>query len=187
MILLLPAKFRFNPKHDPKTGQFATGSFNDKQLIQFENGIKNNDYETGAIFDSKTGKLLVVQKGDRESVKYLDKDVKLFVGNIMTHNHPIDASLSVGDLTTFRRHEVGEMRVVTSTSRYSIKPPINGWGEVNEFTIRKSFDKHYMQFIKDSYKKGNEYLKDLPYTDVAHSFILNVSKDTGIRYTRTKL
>ena len=46
---------------------------------------------------------------------------------LVTHNHPGGRSFSPTDVLLARKMELREIRVVTATRRFSIKPPISGW------------------------------------------------------------
>ncbi|HEX8903637.1 MAG TPA: hypothetical protein VF771_02205 [Longimicrobiaceae bacterium] len=52
---------------------------------------------------------------------------------ILTHNHPGGRSLSRPDVMLARRWNLAEIRAVTATHRYSVKPPLAGWNMSDEF------------------------------------------------------
>jgi hypothetical protein len=77
-------------------------------------------YEIAGVFDSQTGKNLLVKKGKAESVEFTSEEARLMKNNILTHNHPLDYSFSQSDLRTIVYSGAKEIRAVTSQHTYSL-------------------------------------------------------------------
>jgi hypothetical protein len=91
----------------------------------------------------------------------MENDLK---GKIMSHNHPTDSTFSVDDVKTWAALKMVEMRVVTSTSRYSIKPKNMVWpseddvnGEIERLMTQIKMES--FEFLKPSQLRERCYQK----------------------------
>lgn len=123
-------------------------------LIEAENSIRFNSFETGMIFNTN-GEKLWEKKGDRHSVDVYEPIMKrMLKGNIFTHNHPFGGSFSFNDFKVFLAHGLAEMRAVDSRFSYSMsfssEPDKADKGFLlGEFErIDKEMEKEYQEAIK---------------------------------------
>lgn len=118
--------------------------------------------EFGQIIDARTGEVLVdragrgysfdeqMESGIGAAVEFTPDDLLLAKGNIVTHVHPYDFSLSTGDILTAIREDVTEVRAESPGFRFILRPnPERGWlpegvgrGDLGAFKIRmdREFD-----------------------------------------------
>ena len=76
----------------------------------------------------------------------IEKDLK---GKIMSHNHLTDSTFSVEDVKTWAGLKMRELRVVTATSRFSIKPRNGKWPL--EEDVEKEMDRLTTQIKSETF------------------------------------
>jgi len=112
------------------TGLFSflpSGMTLEKSLLKHELLIKDLAKEVYLILDHK-GSVLnsdinrQVKNLETRSAALCNADIKLLKGNVVTHNHPAETPPSSGDVRLFAENEIAELRVVTSSEAFSIKP-----------------------------------------------------------------
>ena len=110
-----------------------------------EDKIREHKFESLAVF--KDGKQIFFKDGEKSQVSFTEDEMKLFAGNIVTHNHPGGRSFSESDLITFNNSNAKEIRAVSKlydyslsgqTSKFSYAELRNKYREFNE-TIRQQF------------------------------------------------
>lgn len=80
------------------------------------------DAEVGIAFDAK-GRILDSAMGDATSVAFTEEQLqKQYGADLVVHNHPSSGSFSPSDVAFAYSQGVGEMRVVSPTWDYSLKP-----------------------------------------------------------------
>ncbi|WP_319643548.1 hypothetical protein [Methanovulcanius yangii] len=101
-------------------------------ILRFEEEIRNltDDEITG--FFTPDGVLLLRLEGTcvpREGCRTIipDSRQKAIAGQIMTHNHPSEASFTARDLMEASYFSLKEVRVVGKTVVYSMQPGPEGW------------------------------------------------------------
>ena len=106
-----------------------------------EEQIKFNRFESAFAVD-EGGNVLMDKAGEQFRVDFTQEEIRLLRaerGVIFTHNHPRGwvypadsplrggSSFSEADVRFACRAEVMEMRVVTPTRRFFLRPPAGGW------------------------------------------------------------
>ena len=87
-----------------------------------EASIRNNSYESAAIFDAN-GNLLLRKTGGDHEVKFSRAETALLKDSVLTHNHPEMDALSVfskADINMTTKHDLKEMRAVTRDTTYTL-------------------------------------------------------------------
>ena len=98
-----------------------------RSLASVESAIRGQSYENSAIIDAN-GNILQQLKGEPGRVGY---DALLAIGKTVTHNHPSGGSLSQKDIMGAIQSNLKEVRAVTSSYTFSMKPSKSGWGVEN--------------------------------------------------------
>jgi hypothetical protein len=109
-------------------------------LIRVERSFWRDTGESGYVIDPTTGaEVGRLSSGQKYAIALSDDDVRSMKGMIFTHNHPrgweepedsikrAGNSFSEADLYTSILAEVAEMRAVTPTRIFSLKPGPDGW------------------------------------------------------------
>ncbi|MCL2074039.1 MAG: hypothetical protein FWH18_08965 [Marinilabiliaceae bacterium] len=153
-----------------------------KNVVAFEKSIRNNSFETLAVFD-KDGNILLQNRGNEtEAEAHATVNVE---NGILTHNHPNGGSFSDIDIQSALHFNQAEVRVVTDTYTYSMKRPYDGWGVSNRKMIR--------EYKKELKKVSSEYSKRVKEgkitseeasIDTTHVVMKNLSKKYVWNYTR---
>lgn len=124
----------------------------------YENAIRfNKDFETGVLFDAKTGKKTFMKIGDKSSVSFTEDEVTTFKNQIFSHNHPrgagypvgdvrrIGSSFSISDLELAMNSEMAQMRAVTPEFTFIVEPPPTGWenfkGQFGTYKLRYEYNR----------------------------------------------
>jgi hypothetical protein len=93
-------------------------------------------HERAIAFDRRSGAVIFQQEGHAargraaaegtvHSVAFSRAQRAQLAGTVLTHNHPVSNSFSPEDVKFAATFQVAEMRVVTSSARYSLFPPRN--------------------------------------------------------------
>lgn len=91
-------------------------------LKAYEDEIRSKAVEYSAVFDQQGRKLWESEEGTQTDVSIEEAvDSGLIKGNVLTHNHPIDASFSRGDIKILAQEEAAELRAVTPKYDFSAK------------------------------------------------------------------
>jgi hypothetical protein len=109
-------------------------------LNRVEQSIWRDTGESGFIVDPDTGEqVMKLSSGEKYRIELSDDDIRAMSGKIFTHNHPRGweepegtlkrngNSFSIPDLYTSILAEVAEMRAVTPTRIFSLRPGPDGW------------------------------------------------------------
>lgn len=96
-----------------------------KAIIDVENGIRNNELETGAAFNSD-GVILFKRQGLPDQVTLTDHELSLLNNAVFSHNHPKGMPFSIADIRMAITYNIKEIRAVTPYLRYSMYPK-NQW------------------------------------------------------------
>ena len=104
------------PEMDNTTGAGGTTPQEPKPLpmakmIELENSIVDNDFETAGVFD-EDGNLIFKKLGGKNYVQFSDEEMAQMKGRILTHNHPSGRSFSFEDLAMTRNTRLKEIRAV---------------------------------------------------------------------------
>jgi hypothetical protein len=196
---LLQILYRVDQPRDEKgrwTSGGAGGSATDDveaKIQAKEAEIAGNSYETGIAFDKEGNELFRV-KGDETSVSFTRKEKDQLKDNILTHNHPTDVSFSINDIQFMITTEMAEMRVVTDTAVYSIKPNPD-WAakdRLERLALEMSVTRDYSKVVVGTHEKLRPRLvKDPTYdlraleNEMYHMTWSQVVEMQGMEYKRT--
>ncbi|MGV8164636.1 MAG: hypothetical protein ACLKAK_07250 [Alkaliphilus sp.] len=106
-----------------------------KVLRQKETEIAQLEYERAYAFD-RQGKALLTKDGSRNEIAFTLDERRLIAGKdvVLTHNHPDKGgSFSLPDILFSSVNDLGEMRAVGKKYVHSMKRPLAGWADVEEF------------------------------------------------------
>lgn len=118
-----------------------------------ENEIVNKNIETLVLINPKTGKVINRHQGNKHTVMLPYRDIKNLGGAIQTHNHQTDISFSNADVETAMTTQAHELRAISPSNRYSLKPPAQGWNrQYFEDVWHPVYQKYYTQAIQ-KYRK----------------------------------
>jgi hypothetical protein len=110
-----------------------------RALNEHEPALAFLAHERAIALNVTTGQPLFTQEANRRinprtgevrfhaSVDFTKEQLAQVRGNVVTHNHPGGLPFSPEDVAFASRFGVAEMRAVTTTARYSMRPPRGGW------------------------------------------------------------
>lgn len=153
-----------------------------------ERAIRREPLEHAIVRDAQGG-LIARERGTNDAVYFEQKDLARMRGATFTHNHPGRNSLSPDDIRFACRWGLAEMRCVTSTQRYSVKPPTGQtftW-KLWQTTLKKAYDRIEGEVDVDfahAVRRGlmTEKGADGAFRD---EIMRRLAAETGVRYTRT--
>jgi SPP1 gp7 family putative phage head morphogenesis protein len=90
------------------------------KIREAESKIKARKTEKAYLFD-KNGNILIEKSGKKSQVAFSGDEIKLFRGNILTHNHPSASSLSPQDLFASCSNYINEVRATGTYRTYVMK------------------------------------------------------------------
>ena len=170
------------------------------KYLNTEQSLRNLPIENGYGFDSAGNVIWHNPKGTKTSVNVPKKDWKLLTGQTLTHNHPSGSSFSIGDIDLAHDLRLREMRAVTNSHTYSMRPPPGGWqksylnpdtGKNQKLgTIVNSRIKQVQQDLMSEFKVDTlttEQFNNLVPTlqlEHMHRVWTSISKDLGFIYER---
>jgi hypothetical protein len=99
-------------------------------LERIERQIRNLPVEHAYGLDPDSRILWHATDNQPNQVMLSPAQLLLLDGGLLTHNHPGGRSLSLKDVSLARRWNMAEIRAVTTTHRFSVKPPLDGWQSV---------------------------------------------------------
>jgi hypothetical protein len=102
-------------------------------LERIERQIRNLPVEHAYALDANYSILCHVTDNLPNEVRFSQAQLESLQGAILTHNHPGGRSLSRPDVLLARRWNLDEIRAVTATQRYAVKPPLAGWSLKDDF------------------------------------------------------
>ena len=172
----------------------------------YEEGIRDNDYETLIILD-KDGKLLSEVLGNGDSVQMSEYDVEVSKDAITVHNHPdwiledgrrVDGGcFSIDDLETMVDGNEYQMRA--SSRKFTFSLTRVGGGKKNSKDFPKAYEKFAMgdayqkavDFARGQIAKGHAYdtendfcaLAEVKMSLLARKWLKNHSKEYGYEYS----
>jgi len=141
-----------------------------------EASIRKNSFETACIIDRNGMVLSAESQGAGSEVSFNRALVQRMYGNVLTHNHPSDSSLSGADFYLAGLARVKEMRAVSSRAAYSLKPaPGKEWPNPHE--MRAAWEKYWKddKFVKKNWKLAG---------GASHAAAEQAAKDLGLIYER---
>lgn len=141
-----------------------------------EASIRKNSFETACIIDRNGMILSAESQGAGSEVSFNRALVQRMYGNVLTHNHPSDSSLSGADFYLAGLARVKEMRAVSSRAAYSLKPaPGKEWPNPHE--MKAAWEKYWKdpKFVKTNMKVAG---------GASHAAAEQAAKDLGLIYER---
>lgn len=162
-------------------------------LKSFEDEIRGRKIEYGAIFDKKGNKVWEAQGTGKEVDLGSAISSGKVRGNVITHNHPDNASFSRGDIKMLAQEQAAEIRAITPKFDYSAKltdayKKMKGPDKLKRFNAE--LDDMFAEKIK-KYRKmiGNKKISvDDATLAVQHEMWQDFAKKTGwITYERKRV
>lgn len=103
-----------------------------QSVLDIEEFIRFAPIESLYAVRPDDGQIIFSKSGNKDSIYLTDEECLLLEGNIVTHNHPFDeypisVSFSEDDVLCAAAHGAAEVRAVTPTDKFSIRPPRQGW------------------------------------------------------------
>lgn len=129
-LFIRPASDIFMPEDSPVFR--LDDSRSPQSLLDIEESIRFQPIESLYVVKPSDGVVIFSKSGNEDSIFLTDEECLLLEGNIITHNHPFDehpisASLSEDDVLSAAANKAAEIRAVTPTDKFSIRPPLEGW------------------------------------------------------------
>ena len=129
-LFIRPASDIFMPEDSPVFR--LDDSRSPQSLLDIEESIRFQPIESLYVVNPSDGVVIFSKSGNEDSIFLTDEECLLLEGNIITHNHPFDehpisASLSEDDVLSAAANKAAEIRAVTPTDKFSIRPPLEGW------------------------------------------------------------
>jgi hypothetical protein len=169
-----------------------------KQVLELEDRLKTQKFESLAAFDSK-GKQIVFLDGEQYSVDIPESMIPRLKNTIITHNHPmgfeypetdprhLGNSFSTEDIDLLYTAASAEIRAVSPGYRHSMKPPKNGWTFQSRDDIVDALLNIEIEVKKDFQAKVNT--GELNYKEAEanhqHEIMTRLSKKYKTIYERT--
>lgn len=107
------------------------------ELLADERALSRRRTETAVVYDSQ-GAYLFQKRGTKNEVLFSISELLKLKGNVVTHNHPSGSSFSAQDIFLLKWGKLAELRVITETGVFYIRPPkqwskeINSLGRIQE-------------------------------------------------------
>lgn len=175
-------------------------------LWVYENAIRfNKDFETGVLFDAKTGKKVFMKVGDKTSCSFTTEEVASFKGQVFSHNHPrgasypvgdvrrIGSSFSISDLELAMNSEMAQMRAVTPEFTFIVEPPLMGWenfkGQFGTYKLRYEYDRAGEEVGEYISRMISKDFISVDAANVIHHHLVNklVSERLGYTYKKIRM
>lgn len=109
-------------------------------LERIERQIRDLPVEHAYAFDADYRILWHATDNRASQVMFSPEQLESLDGAILTHNHPGGRSLSRIDVLLARRWNLDEIRAVTTASRFSVRPPVEGWSSTANEEFRAVLD-----------------------------------------------
>lgn len=142
-----------------------------------------------AIVFADDGTIIFEKSGDKSSVSFEKKELALFKGKTLTHNHPMGTSLSLTDVVLATSANIKEIRACGKYYRYYMKRPPAGWSrELWNDTMRPIVEKHNKNVrieFTEKIRKG-KITMDKANLEHWHEVWSRFAKEAGIDYGREK-
>lgn len=113
--------------------------------------LKGYKIEHAVLYDSAGGRIFH-KSGKEHSVGFTEDEIKSMRGGVLTHNHPLGATLSGADVNVLRMAGLREIRAVGKNGTYAMRQPKEWPKEIN------TYDK-----IEAAYAEIQESLKEEMY------------------------
>ncbi|MBN2734737.1 MAG: minor capsid protein [Methanomicrobiaceae archaeon] len=152
-----------------------------------EYSIRSRATEKCYLFDEKEGAIFS-KVGTKDHIGFTRKELDLFPGRILTHNHPSGSSFSPGDLMSSGNSGLKEIRAIGTEYRYSMKPPEGHETFTSELVkdIQRDFETERMRLYPKYYGKviNNELSEVQAWKEHSHEIWNSIASARGFRYVR---
>lgn len=115
-----------------------------KELLMDEKALSVREKETAVVY-SPDGKFLFQKRGSSEEVSFSVGEFFKLKGAVITHNHPSGGSFSGRDILLLKKSKAAELRVITKSGVYYMRPPQQWSKEID--TLEK------INSVRDELKK----------------------------------
>jgi hypothetical protein len=157
------------------------------ELRRAEDMIRHRaDHEVIVGIDRFGNRVLTEQGVQHEIRGETSADLR---GGVVTHNHPVETSLSIPDVLMAQSFDLAEMRVVTPAYTYSVRPPTRGWQHLDttwhkslEDALRAS-EGFWKSRLRQEALSGKMSEREA-LLSVQHHMMQSVAKEMGLRYRR---
>ena len=153
-------------------------------LAKAEATLANEKDDEYGIFFNRRGKFVAAYKGVGERINYRfsQEDISLLTRTVHTHNHPrSDASFSVEDVQLASRLELSELRVVTRTYLYVMRPGSLAW---NKMSFGNTIQPTYA--AAEAFVQQNRLSQIENLSDYQHEIWRELSERLGMIYSKTR-
>ena len=157
-------------------------------MIAVEKEIAHNDLKQQLSLPTMAT-LLLRKAGERAAIRFtLQEALRMIDAAVFTHNHPRNTSFSLADVDLAWRLRIGEIRVVTQSFLYRMRPPVGGWRNIEwqviEETVNTVYD-HVRQEFHAALRRGllTESEADLRGW---HTVWLRTARHLSLSYTRRR-
>ena len=142
-----------------RVGRKKTDGDITKKIRDYEDTIREQDYETAAVFDDK-GDVVFTKDGESDAVNFTKEEGESFEGLRFTHNHPKGFGFSPQDIKFACKAKMKEIRVVSKIDgvRYSLsmKDGSNFTHKLWEEKIYLDYDYYDSEIRREFYSKMND-------------------------------
>lgn len=129
-------------------------------VAEKEDELVTQSFESAFLY-GENGTVILSKNGLAHEVEFTDQEMKLFKGNVLTHNHPRNTTFSPEDVYMLKNTGLQEIRAAVELGTYTLKwnSEIEKLPSYDEFVtdFKKSFD----YFIKQYLKQFPDGMKDL--------------------------
>lgn len=149
-----------------------------------ERNVRNNTFETAAVYDAKGKTIGVISQGVKNAVTLPERLIPKMKDSTFTHNHPSNSALGLADLTTAIAADCAEMRAVGPTATYSVKRPPGGWPDVRDFKMAYSREKDILQGHYEPLVQTGKMGPQEAWHQHSHEAMARACQQLGIPYER---
>lgn len=159
-----------------------------RAVTAIEKEIADNDFETAAVF-ANDGTLLLRKTGERAAVRFTQPEaLRMIDAAVFTHNHPRNTSFSLADVDLAWRLRIGEIRVVTQSFLYRLRPPVGGWRKIEWQVIEDTVNTVH-DYVRQNFQaalRARKLTEDEADLRGWHTIWLRVARLLSLTYTRRR-
>lgn len=155
-----------------------------KAIIDVENGIRNNELETGAAFNSD-GVILFKRQGLPDQVTLTDHELNLLNNAVFSHNHPKGMPFSIADIRMAITYNIKEIRAVTPYLRYSMYPKNQWCGKAALIATINDVSLDANKFVNEQVRLG-EINPQFAEAEYLHYIWVKVADRLNLNYRRER-
>ena len=148
-------------------------------LRWFESGVRSEGAENFLAISSD-GSILGHGVGTRTAVTLPREMLESLQGGIITHNHPNGAPFSPQDIQAAIKHSLGEMRAITETRTYVMRPGELGWPGLSQ--LRNELTPFLLEY--ERLKAAGTFGSDLEKIEWVNAMWRSLAASLGMSYAR---